>query len=182
MHDYLYILKTNMIISAFTFGGGYVVIPMIRKYYVEDHPYINEQELMEIAAIAQSVPGAIAVNLAVSTAYRIKGIPGALLAMLTSIFPAFVILSLISISYDAFRSNAMISAALLGMQASVAAIMIDVVAGMIHGIVKERVYHTMLWIPIAFLSVTIFHVSVAFVLLFSILCSLLWVQIRRKQA
>lgn len=182
MHDYLYILKTNILISAFTFGGGYVVIPMIRKYYVEDHPYLSEQELMEIAAIAQSVPGAIAVNLAVSAAYRVKGVPAAILAMITSILPAFVILSLISISYDAFRSNALISAALLGMQASVAAIMIDVVAGMIHGIVKERVYHTMVWIPIAFLSVSLFHLSVVYVLLFSILCSLLWVFIRRKQA
>lgn len=174
MHDYLYILKTNLIISSFTFGGGYVVIPMIRKYYVENKAYLTESELMEIAAIAQSVPGAIAVNLAVSTAYRVKGKWGAILAMITSILPAFVILSLISVSYDAFRTNVYISAALRGMEAVVAAIMIDVVVGMIHGIVKEHILHTTVLIPIAFLAVYLFHIHVAIVLLGSVAVSLMW--------
>lgn len=180
MQDYLYILKTNLIISSFTFGGGYVVIPMIRKYYVENKPYISEEELMEIAAIAQSVPGAIAVNLAVSTAYRIKGKAGAFLAMVTSILPAFVILSLISLSYDAFRTNLYISAALKGMEAAVAAIMIDVVAGMISGIVKERVLHTTLLIPLSFVFVVVFNIHVAIVLLGSVLLSLLWYEGRKR--
>lgn len=180
MHDYLYIFKTNLLISTFTFGGGYVVIPMIRKYFVEDQNYISEQDLMEIAAVAQSVPGAIAVNLAVSTAYRIKGMGGAFVAMVTSIFPAFVILSLISFSYDAFRSNVVISAALQGMQAAVAAIMIDVVAGMIHGILKERVLHTTLLIPLSFIAVYFFHIHVAIVLLGSVVLSLVWFHLRKQ--
>lgn len=181
MFDYIYIGKTNLIISSFTFGGGYVVIPMIRKYYIEDRSYLKEEELLEIAAVAQSVPGAIAVNLVVATAFRIKGIPGAILAMCMSILPAFVLLSLISLSYDAFRSNVWISAALMGMQAAVAAIMVDVVAGMIHGIVKERVLHTTMLIPIAFICVSMFHLHVALVLLGSVGFSLAWYYMTQRR-
>ena len=178
MYIYWYILKTNLIISAFTFGGGYVVIPMIRKYYVEDKQLITEEQLLEIAAISQSVPGAIAVNLAVTTAYKVKGKTGALLAMFTSILPAFVILSIISTSYDAFRSNIYISAALKGMEAGVAAIMIDVVIGMIQGIYHEKRIQTTLLIPIAFLAVYVFHIHVALVLILSVICSLIYLKWR----
>lgn len=174
MHTYLYLVYTNLLISTFTFGGGYVVIPMMRKYYVEKKQYLTEQELLEAAAIAQSVPGAIAVNLAVACAYRIKGKTGAMIAGITSVLPAFVILSIISTSYDAFRSNIYISAALKGMEAAVAAIMIDVVAGMIFSIYKEKVWHTTLLIPLAFIAVYVFNIHVALILILGIVLSLTW--------
>ena len=60
---YLWLFKVNFFISAFTFGGGYVVIPMIRKYFVTEKHLFSEDELMDMAAIAQSSPGAIAINL-----------------------------------------------------------------------------------------------------------------------
>lgn len=174
MKTYGYLLYTNLLISAFTFGGGYVVIPMMRKYYVEKKQYLSEDELLEAAAIAQSVPGAIAVNLAVACAYRIKGKKGALLAMIASVLPAFVILSIISTCYEAFRSNPYITAALRGMEAGVAAIMIDVVLTMMQTIYKEKVWHTTLLIPLAFLAVYVFQIHVAIVLIGSVILSLLW--------
>lgn len=169
MKEYGYIIWTNLVISTFTFGGGYIVIPMIRKYYVEKHSYISEQELMEIAAIAQSVPGAIAVNLTVTTAYRIKGKWGALLAAGISILPALFILSAISFSYDAFRSNVYIVAALKGMEAGVAAIMIDVVLDMIQGIYKKGKRHISLLMPCSFIAVSLFQIPVALVLVSSVI-------------
>ena len=67
----------HFFISAFTFGGGYVVIPMIRRYFVEKKQLFSEEELLEMAAIAQSSPGAIAVNLSVLSGYRTLGRLGA---------------------------------------------------------------------------------------------------------
>lgn len=180
MKTYLYILWTNLIISAFTFGGGYVVIPMIRKYYVEKRSYISEQELMEIAAVAQSVPGAIAVNLAVTTAFHIKGKSGALLAAIISILPALLILSIISFSYDAFRSNVTIAAALKGMEAGVAAIMIDVVLDMAQAIYREKQVRITLLVPVSFLAVSVLHVPVAIVLLSSVVFCLGYYEGRKR--
>lgn len=76
---YNQIFFKNFYISAFTFGGGYVVIPMIRKFFVEQAELITNEELLDMAAIAQSTPGAIAGNLAVLVAYKIKGLKGAVL-------------------------------------------------------------------------------------------------------
>lgn len=74
----LWLLGIHMFISAFTFGGGYVVVPMVRKYFVLHKKLFGEEELMEMAAVSQSVPGAIAVNLAAVTGYRAAGVLGAI--------------------------------------------------------------------------------------------------------
>ena len=59
----LWLFKTDFFISSFTFGGGYVVLPMIRKYFIEQKHLFSEDELMDMSAVAQSSPGAIAINL-----------------------------------------------------------------------------------------------------------------------
>lgn len=69
----LWLFGTHFYISAFTFGGGYVIIPMIRKAFVGKKNLFDEKELLDMAAVAQSVPGAIAVNMAVLTGYRTAG-------------------------------------------------------------------------------------------------------------
>lgn len=180
MKTYAYIIWTNLMISTFTFGGGYIVIPMIRKYYVEKRSYISEQELMEIAAVAQSVPGAIAVNLSVTTAYHIKGKSGAFLAAIFSILPALLILSLISSSYDAFRANAYIAAALKGMEAGVAAIMIDVVYDMIAAIYQDQRKRITLLIPLSFVAVFFLHIHVALILLGCVALSIGYYEWRQR--
>ena len=70
---YCWLFCINVFISAFTFGGGYVVIPMIKKYYVEEKQLFDEDELMNIPAIAQSSPGAIAINMSALAGYRVAG-------------------------------------------------------------------------------------------------------------
>lgn len=73
---YFWLFGVNLFISTFTFGGGYVVVPMIRKYYVEKKALFSEEELLELAAVAQSSPGAIAVNLSALAGYRTAVLPG----------------------------------------------------------------------------------------------------------
>ena len=106
---YLWLLGINLFISSFTFGGGYVVVPMIRKYYVEKKGLFSEEELMEMAAIAQSSPGAIAINLSGLAGYRVGGVPGAAISCLAAVIPPLVILSAISLWYSARAESIAIS-------------------------------------------------------------------------
>lgn len=87
IRKYLWLLATNLFISAFTFGGGYVVVPMIRRFFVTQKQYFTEDELIDMSAIAQSTPGAIAINLSALAGYRVAGIIGALISCLAAVIP-----------------------------------------------------------------------------------------------
>ena len=168
---YFTLFRITFSISAFTFGGGYIVIPMMRKYFVNDLELISEQELLDMAAIAQSTPGAIAVNIAVLIGYRISGIIGAIITCIGTVLPPLLILSIISIFYKAFRDNRVISAILKGMEAGVAATIVDLVIDMGQGIVKEKNLLLSLMAPITFLASFIFNINVLVIIIScSILC------------
>ena len=76
LKTYAWLLSANLFISAFTFGGGYIVVPMIRRFFVLKKPYLTEEELINLAAIAQSSPGAIAINLSALAGYKVPGRQG----------------------------------------------------------------------------------------------------------
>ena len=121
---------STLYLSAFTFGGGYVIVTLMKTKFVDQYHWIDEEEMLDLVAIAQSSPGAIAVNGAIVVGYKLGGIPGMLLSVLGAIIPPMVILSLISLFYDAFCSNYYIAALLKGMTAGVGAVIISVVYDM----------------------------------------------------
>lgn len=168
---YVLLFRISFSISAFTFGGGYIVIPMMSRYFVKDLKLISEQELLDIAAIAQSTPGAIAVNVAVLVGYRISGITGAIITCLGTVLPPLLILSVISFFYKSFRDNRFISAILKGMEAGVAATIVDILIDMWQGIIKEKNWLLTLMAPITFLASFIFSINVLIIIIScSILC------------
>lgn len=162
---YLSLFRITFSISAFTFGGGYIVIPMMRKYFVNDLDLISEQELLDMAAIAQSTPGAIAVNIAVLVGYRISGITGAIISCIGTVLPPLLILSIISFFYETFRDNRVISAILKGMEAGVAATIVDLIIDMSQGILKEKNWLLTLMVPIAFIASFIFNINVLVIII-----------------
>ena len=93
-------------LSMFTFGGGFVIVPLMKKKFVDELHWVEEKEMMDLVAIAQSSPGAIAVNGSIIIGYRLKGIVGALVNILATVLPPLIILTIISYCYDAFRRNA----------------------------------------------------------------------------
>ena len=111
-------------ISAFTFGGGYIIIPLIRKQFVEKLEWLSEEEMLDIIAMAQSSPGAVALNVASQLGYRAAGASGMLCAILGTMLPPFVWISIISTCYDAFRTSPVIDAFLRSMQPAVAAVIL----------------------------------------------------------
>ncbi len=89
-------MAVNLFISAFTFGGGYIVVPMVRRFFVAKKQYFTEDDLLDMAAVAQSTPGAIAVNLSALAGYRAAGIAGALISCFAAVVPPLVILTFVS--------------------------------------------------------------------------------------
>ena len=128
---------STLYLSAFTFGGGYVIVTLMKKKFVDEYHWIEENEMLDLVAIAQSSPGAIAVNGAIVVGYKLAGMAGAVTAIIATIIPPFVIISLISVFYNAFRTNFLVSQMLEGMQAGVGAVIAAVVfemgAGVVHG-------------------------------------------------
>ncbi|MHC5218140.1 chromate transporter [Enterococcus sp. LJL128] len=168
---YLWLCYVNLFISTFTFGGGYVVVPMIKKYFVKEKQLFTEEELMEMAAIAQSSPGAIAVNLSILAGKRTAGFFGVLISAVAALIPPIVILSFISGWYTEFSANLYVAAVLKGMQACVTALIIDLVIDMYQMIRKERSTLLTLLVPGAFIASFFFNSNVILILIVScILC------------
>lgn len=168
---YWKLFTTCFYISTFTFGGGFVIIPLMRRRFVEDLKWLEENEMMDLTAIAQSSPGAIAVNAAILTGYKIGSVAGAMIAMLATVLPPVIIITVISFFYNAFRENAVVGAVMKGMQAGVAAVICDVVIRMGSGVFKEKNALFVIIMAAAFILTFFLDVNVIFIILGCILLS-----------
>lgn len=167
---YWTLFSSTFFLSAFTFGGGYVIVPLMKKKFSDELKWIEEKEILDLTAIAQSSPGPIAVNAAILIGHRIGGMAGALLSVLGAVLPPLIIITVISSAYAAFRDNAVVSACLKGMQSGVAAVITDVVIGMGGKIVKGKSVYQIVLMVGAFIATWVFGVNVALIILF---CGLL---------
>ena len=113
---------STLYLSAFTFGGGYVIVTLMQKKFVDQYHWIDKDEMLDLVAIAQSAPGAIAVNGAIVVGYKLAGFIGAVVAIIATILPPFVVISMISFIYAIIRDNIIVSQMLEGMQAGVGAV------------------------------------------------------------
>lgn len=164
---YIQLFASTLYLSTFTFGGGYVIIPLMKKKFVEQYKWIDEKEMLDLTAIAQSSPGAIAVNAAILIGYRLAGVFGALITILGTVLPPLIILSFISIAYTAFINNLLIQYVLRGMQAGVAAVIADVVISMSTDLFKEKNILQIIVMIVAFIASFIFKVDVVIIILVS---------------
>lgn len=153
-------------LSAFTFGGGYVIVTLLKKKFVDEYHWISEEEMLDLIAIAQSSPGAIAVNGAIVTGYKLAGLVGALIAILGTIIPPFAIITVISACYAAFRDNRIISIMLKGMQSGVGAVIASIVYDMGIGIVREKNFLSLVIMAGAFIASCFCKVNVVYIILF----------------
>ncbi len=135
---YFKLFSSTFLISAFTVGGGAVIIPLLQRKFVDELKWIEQDEMLDMVAIAQSAPGIMAVNVSIIIGYRLAGIGGALLTVLGTILPPLITLSIIAVIYAWFKSNKYIVMALRGMQAGVAAVMLDVTYNLGAKIAKKK--------------------------------------------
>ena len=156
---------STLYLSAFTFGGGYVIVTLLKKKFVDECHWIEEDEMLDLVAIAQSAPGAIAVNGAIVVGYKLAGLLGAAVAITATIIPPFVIISVISVFYEAFRDNFLVSQMLTGMQAGVGAVIASVVWQMGADVVRSKSAASVLIMAAAFAATCFFGVNVVLVIL-----------------
>ena len=156
---------STLYLSAFTFGGGYVIVTLLKKKFVDECHWIEEDEMLDLVAIAQSAPGAIAVNGAIVVGYKLAGLLGAAVAITATILPPFVIISVISVFYEALRDNFLVSQMLTGMQAGVGAVIASVVWQMGADVVRSKSAASVLIMAVAFAATCFFGVNVVLVIL-----------------
>lgn len=164
----LKIFLSTLYLSAFTFGGGYVIITLMKQKFVDELHWIDDDEMLDMVAIAQSSPGPIAVNGAVIIGYKLEGIAGVFSAVLGAVLPPFVILTVISMFYSAFRNLFVVQSLLTGMKAGVSAVILSVVYDMAAGVVKGKDPVNIAIMILAFIATYFGKVNVVFVILITI--------------
>ena len=178
---YWKLFTSTFALSAFTFGGGYVIVPLMKKRFVDQLHWLEEAEMLDFVAIAQSTPGPMAVNAAVLAGYRLAGLAGALVSIAGTIMPPLVLLSLISLGYSAFIRNEIVRHVLRGMEAGVCAVILDVVLSMAWGVFRQKQWLAVLLMVGAFVTVAVFQVNVIYVILCCALVGVLRVTGSRRK-
>lgn len=175
------LFMTMMQISAFTFGGGFVIIGMMQKKFCDELHWISEEEVMDMTAIAQSAPGALAVNSAIIFGYRMGGVAGALVSALAVIIPPIVIISVICQIYDAFCSNTIVQTALQVMRAGVAAVIVDVVIDLAGKVIDTKDMINIVLMIAAFIASWVMGVGSIQIILFFLVLGIARYFLERKK-
>ena len=159
------LFKSMFVLSACTFGGGFVIVSLMKKKYVEDLKWLEEDEMLDVTAITQSAPGPLPVNASVIIGYRMAGIAGSLTAVLGTILPPMIIISVISLFYEQFRTNPYIATALQVMRAGVAAVIFDVVINLAGNVCKTRRILYIAMMIVAFVAAYFLDISAMLIIL-----------------
>jgi chromate transporter len=152
-------------INLVTFGGGFVIMPIIKKTFVESKKILNEQDMIDMIALAQSIPGAMAINTSMLVGYRLRGVKGALISMIGASLPPLLVISVISFFYAAFQTNPYVIAILRGMRGAVSAVMIVAAYSMMTSVLKsDRIFAITLMVS-SFIIANFTQISVGYIML-----------------
>lgn len=159
-------------IGAFTFGGGYAMIPLVHKEVVENKQWISDEEMLDMLIIAESTPGPLAINSATYIGYRLKGVKGALAATLGVVLPSFTIIIAIAIFFMSFRDNFWINKAFLGIRAGVIVLIFNAVFKLGKKIPKT--WFSIILLTCAALTSLLLNINVIYILIISSLVGILY--------
>mgnify|MGYP003593063661 FL=1 len=162
---YWTLFKSTFIISAFTVGGGFVLIPLMKAKFVDEYHWISEKESLDLVAIAQSAPGAVAINAAIIMGYRMGKVKGLLTTLLGTVLPPLITLTIVSQFYTAFATNHYVQMILKGMQCGVAAVILDVVIDLIVKQCRKKLLLPILIMFGSFIASYIFNINIMYIIL-----------------
>lgn len=152
-------------IGAFTFGGGYAMIPLIEEEIVNNKVWLSKEEFVDILIVAQSLPGALAVNTSIFLGYKISGILGAITALMAVILPSFFIILIIAIFFMQFRDNYYVNAAFKGITAAVPMLVLVGAISLSKGVQKN--IRTIITVIIALVVLIVFKIHPVLVIILS---------------
>ena len=165
----LRLFTTMFTISAFTFGGGFVIVTFMKRRFVNELHWLDEEEMLDMTALAQSCPGAIAVNAAILVGRKMAGTAGMACAVAGTVLPPLIIISVISLFYAAFSSSTLVRWVLQGMQCGVAMIILDAALNLGMKVLKQRRWIHPVIMASAFVCTFFLHINVVLILLASAL-------------
>ena len=159
---YWKLFKSTFVISAFTIGGGFVIIPLLKAKFVDEYKWLDDKDALNLVAIAQSAPGVVAANSAIILGYRMGGLLGTLVALLATILPPLITLTLISYAYDSFAHNQYIQLLLKGMQCGATAIIINVAIDLLKKELKKKLTLPLVIIAGTFIANYFFNINLMY--------------------
>lgn len=171
---------TILKINAFTFGGGYTIVPVIRDEFIQKKKAIEEDEMLNIVALAQSGPGPMAINTSLLTGYRINGPLGALSCLIGAVLPCLIIITLLFYVYNAVSSNPWVQSAFAVMAGAISAVLFITTWNMGKQALKNnRVFGIVLMVT-AFLASYVFSINTALIILVSGIIGLFYVNLVKE--
>lgn len=173
---YWALFRSTFVISAVTVGGGFVIIPLLRAKYVEEFGWLTEKETLDLVAIAQSMPGVVAVNSAIILGYRMAGFVGSLVAATATVLPPLLILSLVSLFYEFFIQNYYIKLILRGMQCGATALIVNVGIDLFIKQCRRKLILPVLIIAATFAANVVFEINIMYLILTDGLIGLLFMR------
>lgn len=183
---YLVLFWEMFRLSAFTFGGGYVIVPLMKRSFVDKLGMLTEKEMLDYTAVAQSAPGAVAINTSILVGMKIGGVVGAAVTLFATILPPLIIISVIALIYELVIGNVIVMAVLRGMRAGVCAVIADAVISMIATVTKEFKKNSPIqWLrviimPITFAAAFIFKINAALIVLAGAVVGIIVAIVTRK--
>ena len=167
---YLWLFLTMLKIGLFTFGGGYAMIALLENEFVEKKKWLEKDEFLDVAAIAESTPGPIAINAATYIGYKMLGFLGSLTATVAVCIPSFVIIYAISLFFDAFLSFTLVAYAFRGIQVCVIWLILSAGLKMLKQM-RRTVFNILVLSTVILCMVAFSVFSVSFSTIFYILIS-----------
>lgn len=157
---YWLLFKSTFIVSMFTVGGGYVIIPLLKAKYVDEYHWITDEETLNMVAIAQSTPGVMAVNTAIMLGYRMAGVAGALTGLLATVLPPLIIITIVATFYDLVASNEYVRLVLKGMQCGATALLLNVAIDLLKKQFSKKLLLPIVIILATFVANLFFNVNI----------------------
>ncbi len=152
-------------LSAFTFGGGYVIVAMMQSRFVEEKHWLTEEQMLNLCAVAQSAPGVVAVNAAIAVGSALHGISGILVSVLATILPPFVIILMICPVYAWMTSQSWLKWLMAGMNIAVCGLIFVSAFQMGQSSLRKDSLRNLLIILAVFVLSAIFKINVIYIIL-----------------
>ena len=173
------LFKSTFLISLFTVGGGFVIIPLLKAKYVDEYKWITDKDALDMVAIAQSMPGVVACNSAIILGYRMAGVLGTIVALGATILPPLITLSIVAYFYDVVIQNAVIKMALKGMQCGATALIVSVGLDLIIKQAKKKLILPLLILVGTFGANVFFDVNIMVLVIIDAVIGVIFLQNRK---
>ena len=166
MAKYCELFTTFFKVGTFTIGGGYAMIPLIQREVVERHKWLSDEEMLDVIALSQTMPGIMAANIAAVVGQKLRGVKGALLAVLGNILMPIIFILLIAVFFRQFKDNPTVEHIFMGIRPAVVALIAAPVFTLAR---KAGVTLRTVWIPLlAALLISLFGISPVLVILIAL--------------